>query len=122
MNSYEKQGKVRAPEFTGGKGWLNTDKPLSVAGLKGKVVLLISGLTAVSTASISFRPEKTRSEIPEQFSRHRRSFRQIRQRERHLPTFAKSSFATASNIRLSTTPTLRFGRLTPSRVAWFSGD
>lgn len=40
MNSYEKQGKVRAPEFTGGKGWLNTDKPLSVAGLKGKVVLL----------------------------------------------------------------------------------
>jgi hypothetical protein len=53
MNSYEKQGKVRAPEFTGGKGWLNTDKPLSVAGLKGKV-FWISGLTAVSTASISF--------------------------------------------------------------------
>jgi len=40
MNNSEKQGKVRAPEFTGGKGWLNTDKPLSIAGLKGKVVLL----------------------------------------------------------------------------------
>ncbi len=34
------QVKVRAPELTGGVGWLNTDKPLSIAGLKGKVVLL----------------------------------------------------------------------------------
>lgn len=34
------QAKVRAPELTGGKGWLNTDKPLSIAGLKGKVILL----------------------------------------------------------------------------------
>jgi DNA-binding beta-propeller fold protein YncE len=32
--------KVRAPEITGGRGWLNTDKPLTLAGLKGKVVLL----------------------------------------------------------------------------------
>ncbi|MFN2456121.1 MAG: thioredoxin-like domain-containing protein [Pyrinomonadaceae bacterium] len=34
------EGRVRAPELTGGRGWLNTDKPLSLAGLKGKVVLL----------------------------------------------------------------------------------
>ncbi len=40
MNNFKKQAKVRAPELTGGKGWLNTDKPLSIAGLKGKVVLL----------------------------------------------------------------------------------
>ena len=40
MNNSDKQGKVRAPEFTGDKGWLNTDKPLSIAALKGKVVLL----------------------------------------------------------------------------------
>ncbi len=40
MNNYKKQGRVRAPELTGGKGWLNTDKPLSIAGLKGKVILL----------------------------------------------------------------------------------
>ena len=32
--------KIRAPELTGDRGWLNTDKPLSLAGLKGKVVLL----------------------------------------------------------------------------------
>jgi thiol-disulfide isomerase/thioredoxin len=32
--------RIRAPELTGGRGWLNTDKPLSLAGLKGKVVLL----------------------------------------------------------------------------------
>src|SRR5438874_10800248 len=32
--------KTRAPELTGGRGWLNTDKPLSLAALKGKVVLL----------------------------------------------------------------------------------
>jgi DNA-binding beta-propeller fold protein YncE len=34
------QGKVRAPELAGARGWLNTDKPLSIAALKGKVVLL----------------------------------------------------------------------------------
>lgn len=32
--------RVRAPELVGGRGWLNTDKPLSLAALKGKVVLL----------------------------------------------------------------------------------
>jgi thiol-disulfide isomerase/thioredoxin len=34
------QAKVRAPELKGDKGWLNTDKPLSLTALKGKVVLL----------------------------------------------------------------------------------
>ncbi len=38
--NYEKQPKVRAPELVGGRGWLNTDRPLSIAGLKGKVILL----------------------------------------------------------------------------------
>jgi thiol-disulfide isomerase/thioredoxin len=32
--------RIRAPELTGDHGWLNTDKPLSLAALKGKVVLL----------------------------------------------------------------------------------
>ena len=32
--------RVRAPELKGGHGWLNTDKPLSLAALKGKIVLL----------------------------------------------------------------------------------
>ena len=39
MSAQEKP-RVRAPEITGGRGWLNTDKPLSIAALKGKVVLL----------------------------------------------------------------------------------
>lgn len=34
------QTKIRAPELTGRKDWLNTDKPLSLAMLKGKIVLL----------------------------------------------------------------------------------
>jgi thiol-disulfide isomerase/thioredoxin len=40
--SVQAQGnsRPRAPELTGGRGWLNTDKPLSIAGLKGKIVLL----------------------------------------------------------------------------------
>ena len=38
MSAQEKP-RVRAPEITG-RGWLNTDKPLSIAALKGKVVLL----------------------------------------------------------------------------------
>ena len=36
----QERARVRAPELSGGRGWLNTDKPLSMAGLKGKVVLL----------------------------------------------------------------------------------
>jgi DNA-binding beta-propeller fold protein YncE len=38
--SLPQQGRVRAPELTGARSWLNTDKPLSIAALKGKVVLL----------------------------------------------------------------------------------
>ena len=38
--SAQERVRVRAPEITGGRGWLNTDKPLTLAALKGKVVLL----------------------------------------------------------------------------------
>ena len=31
---------VRAPELMGGNGWLNTDRPIFIKDLKGKVVLL----------------------------------------------------------------------------------
>ncbi len=31
---------MRAPELTGGEDWLNTDRPLTIAGLRGKVVIL----------------------------------------------------------------------------------
>ena len=37
---YGERQKVRAPELVGGSGWLNTEKPLTLAGLKGKIVLL----------------------------------------------------------------------------------
>jgi hypothetical protein len=30
----------RAPEIDGGHGWINTDKPVTIASLKGKIVLL----------------------------------------------------------------------------------
>src|SRR5882762_7805957 len=36
----QERARVRAPELKGGRGWLNTDQPLSLAALKGKVVLL----------------------------------------------------------------------------------
>ena len=32
--------RVRAPEFPGNYPWLNTEKPLSIESLKGRVVLL----------------------------------------------------------------------------------
>ena len=38
--SARERGRVRAPELEGGRGWLNTDGPLTLAGLRGKVVLL----------------------------------------------------------------------------------
>jgi hypothetical protein len=34
------QPAVRAPEFPTGLEWLNTDRPLTLAELRGKVVLL----------------------------------------------------------------------------------
>lgn len=38
--SQKESSMVRAPELIGGSGWLNTDKPLYIKDLKGKVVLL----------------------------------------------------------------------------------
>jgi DNA-binding beta-propeller fold protein YncE len=38
--SQQERVRIRAPELSGGSGWLNTDRPLSLAALKGKVVLL----------------------------------------------------------------------------------
>jgi DNA-binding beta-propeller fold protein YncE len=35
-----RQTKVRAPELSGGRSWLNTAAPLTLVGLRGKVVLL----------------------------------------------------------------------------------
>src|SRR5271156_6432280 len=32
--------KVNAPELSGGLGWLNTDRPVKLADLRGKIVLL----------------------------------------------------------------------------------
>src|SRR6266508_4866849 len=32
--------RIRAPELSGARGWLNTDKPLTLSALKGKVLLL----------------------------------------------------------------------------------
>ncbi len=39
-NPTRQLGPVRAPEFNGGLGWLNTNQPLTLAGLRGKVVVL----------------------------------------------------------------------------------
>src|SRR5258707_13589549 len=36
----QERDRIRAPELNGGRGWLNTDKPLSLSALKGKVVVL----------------------------------------------------------------------------------
>ncbi|MET0645170.1 MAG: thioredoxin-like domain-containing protein [Pyrinomonadaceae bacterium] len=38
--SARERGRVRAPELEGGRGWLNTERALSLGGLRGKVVLL----------------------------------------------------------------------------------
>jgi len=34
------EGKVRAPEFPAGLEWFNVPRPLTLAGLRGKVLLL----------------------------------------------------------------------------------
>lgn len=39
-NMFDPDGKVNAPEFPDGAEWLNTDRPLSIKALRGKIVLL----------------------------------------------------------------------------------
>jgi hypothetical protein len=34
------RGSVRAPEFPAGLEWLNTEQPLTLQALKGKVIVL----------------------------------------------------------------------------------
>lgn len=36
----QEERKIRAPELEGGVGWLNTDRPVTLAELRGKIVLL----------------------------------------------------------------------------------
>jgi thiol-disulfide isomerase/thioredoxin/DNA-binding beta-propeller fold protein YncE len=36
----QEKSRIRAPELTGHHGWLNTDRPLTLSALRGKVVLL----------------------------------------------------------------------------------
>jgi len=40
MDADSESGRVRAPDFTGASGWINTDKPVSIKDLRGQVVLL----------------------------------------------------------------------------------
>ena len=40
MTSRSFAGKVNAPEFPEGLEWVNTDRPLTMAELRGKIVLL----------------------------------------------------------------------------------
>jgi hypothetical protein len=40
MELINKPGRPAAPSFDGAAGWINTDKPLTIADLKGKIVLL----------------------------------------------------------------------------------
>lgn len=34
------RGEVRAPDFTAGATWFNTDRPLRISDLRGKIVIL----------------------------------------------------------------------------------
>ncbi len=40
MASQSYAGKVNAPEFPQGMEWVNSDRPLTLAELRGKIVLL----------------------------------------------------------------------------------
>ncbi len=40
MTSRSYAGRVNAPDFPQGLDWLNTDKPLSLKDLRGKIVIL----------------------------------------------------------------------------------
>ena len=40
MTSKSYAGQVNAPEFPPGMEWVNTDRPLTLAELRGRIVLL----------------------------------------------------------------------------------
>jgi hypothetical protein len=40
LAAMQEKRRPKAPELEGGVGWLNTEKPVTLAQLKGKIVLL----------------------------------------------------------------------------------
>ena len=40
MPDTSRRGRIRAPEFPPGLEWLGTDRPIRLADLRGKIVLL----------------------------------------------------------------------------------
>ena len=40
MTSSRHSGKVNAPDFPAGLDWLNVDSPMTIADLRGKLVVL----------------------------------------------------------------------------------
>src|SRR5882724_5313480 len=71
----QEKARVRAPELTGGRGWLNTDQPLSIAALKGKVILLDFWLHQLHSYHSGF--EEAGSEVCETAGGHRSAFRKV---------------------------------------------
>ncbi len=40
MSSRQFAGKLTAPEFPSGLGWVNSDRPLTMQELRGRIVIL----------------------------------------------------------------------------------
>ena len=110
--SVQEKARVRAPEITGGRGWLNTDKPLSIAALKGKVVLLdFWTYGCINCIHIIPDLKKLEAKYPNQLvviGVHSAKF----QNEKETENIGASFCATRSSIRFTTTRNSRFGKAT----------
>jgi thiol-disulfide isomerase/thioredoxin len=114
----QEKARVRAPEIQGGRGWLNTDKPLSLAAFKGKVVLL-DFWTYGCINCIHIIPDS------EESSKHKYANQLVVigvhsakfQNEKRPKTSGASFCATRSNILFTTTANSPCGRVTACN-AW----
>ena len=106
------QGKARpaAPDFVGGADWLNTDKPIKLEDLRGRIVLL-DFWTLCCINCIHTLPDlaKLEAQVSRRPGRHRHSHAQVRQREENRKHPQGRSCATRSSTPSSTTPTAKSG-------------
>ena len=75
---------IDAPELVGGTDWFNTDAPIKLADLRGRIVL-IDFWTLCCINCIHTLPDLATLEgaLSRRARRHRRAFSQVREREKH---------------------------------------
>jgi len=108
----QEKARVRAPNKRRSR-LANTDKPLTLAALKGKVVLLDFWTYGCINCSHHSRPQAVGAQIRESTGRDRCPLGEVRKREGHGKTFRRIILRYEIEHPVYTTPSLQSGAATP---------